>query len=317
MSDSLPQPIDELLRRFTWRRRQWHRAKSLAGLVIIILGWMTLAAIADRMFALPSGIRLAAEIVALFWGVTFFAHRLWKLRRPMAWPAVAQEIEMIEPRFSGRLETVVSQWNEPIGLRGSDEFLTALARESADVAATTSTSQLLRRQKHRALKWIVPAAILIGGWVGALLYRPLPVSILLAREWKPFGSQPPLTSTHLQVQPGNITVVAGRPFIITVRATGLGDARPTLEYRMNEPVFSAAAMEASGETYIFRFASLESSLTYRVVGGDARSVTFEATVVSPTTVKAPQSIAAAPNDRAAMKAYLRSIAQLTPATAPE
>src|SRR5439155_4153144 len=120
---------------------------------------------------------------------------------------VASEVERREPAFAQRLETVTSRALGPVGWRGSEQLLEALAGEvSAAVSARDAAGLLPWAPPLRA--WLA-AIVLIAAMAGLSRVRWLDLPTLARRYALPVADVAPVTTTRLKVVPGDVSIAEG------------------------------------------------------------------------------------------------------------
>ena len=288
-SITLPIPVHEYLERFAARKR-WQAAARAVGIAVTgTLAWMLLWCFIDRLLALPAMVRA----VALAANVGFIAA---VLARPVRqWITgtdplrVASEVERREPAFAQRLETVTSRALGPVGWRGSEQLLEALAGEvSAAVSARDPAALLPWAPPLRA--WVA-ATVLIAGMAGLWRVRWLDLPTLARRYALPVADVPPVTTTRLRVVPGDVSIAEGDTLRVKVSAAHLAESSPVLHARTASSSTSSSASEraavwseqvmapAPEGNFEARIRNVDRDVEYFVSGGDARSERFSVTVL--------------------------------------
>ena len=289
-----------LLRRYVWRRRGVQLVRSVAICFAAVASWLIVTSVADRYFPLPKIARFVIElgVVVLVIGILFKSlNRLWAA---VPWMQSASEIEYAcGNRFDGLLQTVVSQSMQPPELRGSRSFLQHLAARTNEIAAQIRPASIAPLKPIRRPAMVLGTLLLVLSFMAMREQLRLPA--LLMRELFPLSDRIAVTATTLQVLPGNATRTPGRPLTVVVHATGLGDSIPKLQFHEDDPTLVTAIMTPRGNDFVYRFASVDRPLTYRVVAGDAISPMYliqfrnfasaaAARKISPTTAADPESI---------------------------
>lgn len=276
---TLPAPLRSYLSEFVVRRRRLGLLCG-CGYALLTFGlWMLVWCSVDRFAHLPSAAR--AVLLAAGTGATGYllvrSVRHWL--KPPDWVAVAEQVEQANPRFGQKLITVTSQVLATPDHRGSDQMLGRLSEEvSREVEV---------RPHPRHANGIGRA---LGPWAGCLVLVGLSLALLgvpgfgfgqlAVRFVAPLADVPAVTTTRLDVSPGDADVVQSQPVTIEAHATQLGDASLTVYLSDNQRDWSAATMTPSGGgAFNFTIQSVDRDLRYYVSGGDARSPAFSVRVL--------------------------------------
>jgi hypothetical protein len=245
--------------------------RSIGQLMAALFGWMLFWCAIDRIVHLPSTIRvilLSASAGTAGW-VVFRSLLRWH-RRP-DWVAIAAGAERADDRFAQKLITVTSQALARPNHRGSGEILDRLATEVTDLLNDGSRRRGTLGIGRAAVPWV--ACLTLGALAIVLLCLPgSRFRELAIRFIAPMADVPAVTTTQLDVTPGNVDVVQSQPVTIEVAAKRLGDASVTVLLSDNDREWSAATMTPTGGgTFAFTVQAVDRDLRYYVTGGDARS----------------------------------------------
>ena len=280
--------------RFVRRHRRLRLLRSLSVVLIELVSWLTVMGLIDRLMPLSWQIRLSIEIAtagAIMWQLAGPLHQSAK-RIDLA--KAGNEVERFDERFAGTLATTVAP-----GPGASPALLQSVREQLQQILNRVELRDLLPVRTIATPLLIACIAVVI--LIAACGVFASTANALLLRELLPLAERPPVTTVHLHVIPGDVTRNSGEPFNIVVRASGLGDAVPTLQFRTDDPEFTTGNFIGMSDEFVYRFTSLDRPLTYRVVGGDAISPSY--------TAKLATSKAAAPATAAVDRTASRSARQ--------
>src|SRR5688500_15650860 len=281
MSDisALPPAVRSYVHAYAMRGRRLAALRGAGAGLALFAAWALLWCCVDRYAHLPQWARLVLLTVGgLASGLLVLrALRRWALFwRDTDWVEVAQRIERHNPRFGQRLVTVISRLIGRAEYRGSDEMLDELVYEVDREVAADRAFRLL--PLRRALgPWAALAATLS---VGAALWQVpgLELGRLAHRFLAPLDDVPPVTTTRLDVFPGDRDVQQSSPLQIDVEARKLGDGQVWLHISEDRESWWRAAMHPAGERlagdrpagggrFTYTLASVDRDLHYYVSGG--------------------------------------------------
>jgi hypothetical protein len=236
----------------------------------LFLGWMLIWCLVDRLGHFPQMVRMGALVVGCAMALVVVVPRLLALWRPADLLLAAAAIEESNPRFRQRLVTVASRVLGASDYRGSDEILSRLMREVALEVSADRPARLVSWRPVLA-PWAVVLLLALFGW-GLSTIAVLHFKELAIRFLQPLADVPPVTTTQLDVAPGNRDLVQSQPLLIAVDATRLGDSPVMLYLSEDERNWSRAVMTpAGGGKFTFAMGAVDRDLRYYVSGGDARS----------------------------------------------
>ena len=267
---TLPPTIRTYLREFVLRARAIALVRASAMALAGFTAWLVVCCVIDRYFQLHWALRLAALIAGGGAALVMLLPRLLALARPANLVSAAAAVERQNPRFGQRLLTVTSRLLGAADYRGSDEILIRLAREVGDQVAAERTGHLVRL---RGVAGPLAACMLLALLCVALARAPsLRFARLAARFVDPLADIPPVTTTTLDVTPGDCDVTQSQPLTLLVRAERLGDSPVTLFLNGDDHDWTRLAMSPAGNgRFEFNVASVDRDLRYYVTAGDARS----------------------------------------------
>lgn len=278
--DPFPAPLRGYLGEFVVRRRRLRIFRAIGVALAFCIAWMTGWALVDRLVSLAAWLRLALSIGNVV-GIAFILRRpvLEALSTRVDWIGATAEIESREPRFSQRLQTVVSQLLAPSQVRGAAGLIRQLVDEVSQIAAQRHSAALLPTQVAMAPWTWAATALLVMAVLMPVRWLDLPT--LLLRQFRPLAAVPPVTTVRLDVSPGNARLVEGQALRVSVRADGLdGDDDVMLRHSADGSVWSSHRLtRAGGGTFVHVFPSLGHDLRYQVCAGDASSGTYSVRVV--------------------------------------
>ena len=267
---NLPPAIRAYLNEFAVRSRRLAALGAAGRALTLLLAWMLLACAADRFVQFPGGVRLGILIIALAAMAMVMLPALLALWARTDWVRAAADVERRDTCFGQRLLTVTSRMVGNADYRGSEQILGCVVREVNE--------QLAGRPAGR----LAPAREALGPWVAVALLVVLIVSLLRApglrfgdlslRFLAPLADVAPVTTTQLEVLPGDQSVAQSRPLTIQVRASGLSDGSVMLCLSDDARSWSHLGMTPDGAgVFTATLASVDRDVHYYVTGGDART----------------------------------------------
>ncbi len=267
------QTLDTLMAEFVRRRRRLRATGVCCLAVTAAIVWLVVASVIDRLLALSPNVRLLA-LCGLGLLMLLAAMRIAQLIFSTKFDRLiaAAQIEAMTPALRDRLLTVVTQQNLPASQRGSEELTGLLRRDAAELLARRRPEKLITN------RYIAPAiALLVFVCVVTLALAFVPwlgLPKLLARQVMPLADIPPVTTTHIEVITGSVSLPQGQSVAIVADITH-ADGGATLLVGPDERSLQPVAM---AQTFADRFAvtlpAVERDLLYRVRAGDAISAPF-------------------------------------------
>jgi hypothetical protein len=290
MSHPLKQRIDRL-------RSRVRLLLALYGLSWIVGGSLLAAmvlGVADYLVRYQDpGIRLISSLACLaiiVWTGYRFLYR--PLAKRLGDVELAQRLERRFPALADSLASAVEflDQSEDDPLAGSLTLRRAvIVKTTADTESLDFDQALQRRPVQRAVLWAV------GIGLAALILAaadPLAVKIAVARLANPFGKTTWPQTTHLALRQRVERVARGQAFEIEVvdqqGAQLPQDAR--ISYRFQDangrPIEETEAMHVLGDALVARRENVVRPFSYRVEGGDDRSMSWiPVAVVEPPAVE--------------------------------
>jgi hypothetical protein len=269
--------VDQQLQRAALRVRFLDGAA--AGLIALsgIVGYGLVMSLADRLWGLPVGIRLAAWIIGVITLLAYVALTVNRVALRRVNPLfLARRLELTLPDAKNSVINWIDLRTEPLppAIRGS------LGRRAAKDIADADPDEAL---SARALWWLgsVCAALVVIQTIW-LVFAPAQVASLLTRAFLPFEKKGIATRTELTLlKPagGDVQVPAGQPVVITVKVGGYVPAlnRPDslklhFRYSPGEPFEQRPLTEGADGNWTATVLAdqVRSGFTYRITGGDAR-----------------------------------------------
>jgi hypothetical protein len=270
---AFPPPIRRRLRDHVARGRRLRVLRAGLTVLAFAIAWALAVGVVDRLTALPPwarvGLLSAAALVAV--GILAGPVRA-ALGRRVNWVEASQEIERADPSLGQRLVTVTSQLLAPAAYRGSPQMIDALVEQvSADVAR--APARRLARWRPLARPALLAATLLLAAallWPAEWLNLPQ----LVARQLRPLSEIPPVTTTQIDLSPGNASVREHEPVVVraVVRHPTAGGPLPTLHYTTDGREWDAAPMAvaaADERSYTHALPPAERDIRYYVTAGDA------------------------------------------------
>ncbi len=270
MTGELPIPIRSYLRASARRRRTGAVVRSAGFAAFFALSWFILACGLDRLLHLPRTARaalLAGQIVGV---VVLLGRSVW---RALVWPVdyvdESHHIEISNPIFGQRLETVVSQLQAPQRQRGSRELLTTL---TAGVVERLRSSDVRTPTNWSRTPWIAVVAALIC-LAAMSQVRTIDLSALAHRFYMPLAHLPAVTTSSIvSVDPGDRSVSPGEAVTVRVRVQHVENDAVDLQSSADGRSWAINRMSSlGGFEFGFVLGAGERDTKYRVVAGDARS----------------------------------------------
>jgi hypothetical protein len=281
MSDSteIPTQISDFLRQVVVRQRRVALLRAVAMAITFALVWILAWSLVDRFVALAPRMRIAIDVINLAAIAALVIRQLSRvLRRRIDWLTAARMVDRHRPEMGQRLQTLVSQLLAPRELRGSQQLLDQIVGQATEQLSHVRPAQLVPLQAASGA-WLIAVAATVAIAVLSLIpWLDLPT--LIARQARPLAGIGAVSTTRLNVEPGNTSVVQGQPLTITARAQRLGGGTITLLLAPDGEPFSSQPMtRRSDERFTFATSDVSRDARYQVVGGDARSDVYSIRVL--------------------------------------
>ena len=282
----LPEPIARYIDRFVGRRRVIRLLRAVARAALATIVWTLVWCVVDRLLALTPAARamlLAANVAIV---LVMLARPLLAMLRRADVNVAAAEIERRQPRLAQRLRTITSRLGDDQAYGSSSELLDALARQVVDDVRGDDPTKLL------SWRPVVRPAAMCAFWV-ALAWTLgfsswLDQPTRLRRYVAPFAAIGPVTTTRLNVTPGDAAVTQGDPLRVQASAVRLADGRsPALHVRAPAaPSWHVEPMTATPDgKFEAQIARVDRDLEYFVTGGDARTAAYRVTMLPRPAVR--------------------------------
>ncbi len=266
--------LDTLMAEFVRRRRRLRATGVCCLAVTAAIVWLLISSVIDRFLALSPNARLLA-LCGLGLLMLLAALRIARLIFSTKFDRLiaAAQIESMTPSLRDRLLTVVTQQDLPAAQRGSAQLTQLLTGDVTELLAHRRPEKLItNRYIAPAITLLVLVCVITIG----LAFIPwLGLPKLLARQVMPLADIPPVTTTHIEIVTGSVSLPQGQSVAIVADITrGEGDA--TLLVGPDENSLQPVTMS---QTFADRFAvtlpGVERDLIYRVRAGDAVSKTYQ------------------------------------------
>jgi hypothetical protein len=276
MSDPsiIPNAIRQYLRDYVARARRIALFASFGRAIALVLLWMMLWAIIDRIAPLPRAARGMVLLWNLMMAIAILAQPLRvAFARRFDWHAAASQIERRDSRFAGRLEVAVSQLLLPQNLQASTQLVNKIVSE----AEKLSTEKLAVRRlamKPAVLWWVVSFSLALA--IFLLLPNDwLDLRTLIRRQLMPLATINAVTTTRISVDPGDVDVPQGAGVTISARAVRLGSGPMTIRLSSDgqQPSIQPMQLDDSGQ-FRFTVGAIDRDWQYDITGGDARSALY-------------------------------------------
>lgn len=277
--------IEAKLRR-AWRKER--RYLHLRGLCYFLVWLGALGAVTflvDRFFQVPiSGrlVLLAGDLSALAW--VLWRHWWQGLYRfdPLR---MALRVEKHYPELRTLLVSYVELRGELPEWRGvSEHLLEAMRQQAVETTRPIDFKQIL---SYAELKRILIVSACVVVFAAAVSVNwPEHMRIFLARMLGANAEYP--TRTHLAGME-DLVIKQGESVTVTIQASGMVPAEGTIFVAPagGRPDKGRMLLRQAGNTFVYQFQDVYQSFSYSVKIGDARSRTYNVTVVPPpvTTAK--------------------------------
>ena len=281
--DILRDRIESIQR--TWRRTALWEQVWLG--VLVLTGMVAAAGLADLLVPLPAAARL------VLWGLgaaLALAGLVWLIatrrRRRIDPGRAALLAEKRYPHLQDQLASAVwyagreAETSSPVAAHLVDRLLTE-ARKEARVLGFSDVvprGRLVRRLAAAvaAVGFLALLGSVFPGTVGAQLVRVL-------QPWRPV---PPVLTTRVHVEPGDISLRRGSDQSLRAVLAGPGAPAADLHIRPGGGDWQARPMEAAGpDTFTYELYSVDAGLEYFVRAGNGRSDTFRVEVYEPPELR--------------------------------
>jgi hypothetical protein len=251
--------------RLTWRLLD--AARGLLRTVLVAGGAVLAGFAADNLLHLPSAVRLVWGL-ALLCGLLFMAARLvvYPLVRRMTDAMVAAHLERTSPGLDNRVINAVlladERFRDPLTRRMAGAQIRETALSMGGPELKPAGAAALGRPARRAA---VVAVVLLAY---ALAFSDHFTNAAL-RFLYPTRYIPPLTNTRLHVSPGDAELLQGDPLAVEARVAGLLPETAVISVETSAGERASASMSFEGNAFTYRFANVQSALSYRIGAGDA------------------------------------------------
>lgn len=274
LARTLPPAIGAYLRRYARRRARLLLVRELSVWLVLLVGYVLLWCLADRLLSLVPALRLTGLVLGAVvfggWLLVAIRRRVWA---PLEERVAAVCIEGQVPGLNERLLTVCSRLHDTGTALASRDMLDQLAGEVEAVLARTSVRKLL--PARAVLRHLGCAAAMLAGAAVVMMTPRVDLPLLLDRLLRPMGGQGPVKTTRLRLLPlgsSEIDVREGDAIILEALAWEEGGDGLTLHYSTDGRTWASRPMAAVG---LSRYQAVLGPVTAEqwiyVSGGDART----------------------------------------------
>lgn len=259
---------------------------ALAGVAAMFLGYLLVFVVLDQ-WVVPGGfgigLRWALLLTLLTGTITWL---VWKVGVPYIRSVnrlyAARELERSEPGFRSSLLNLVDL--RTAGREVDPAVLRTLERQAATQLQQVDVTQAVDTRPLMRTAYVLLAVIVM--FCLYALISPKKISNSIWRGLLPAASVPVATRTEIiDVQPGNITVLARETVDITVDVRGVIPPTAILQYTTADKTSQDAPVElraSEGQTrFKGQLIGVLQNLTYVIRAGDAVSQEFRITVEQP------------------------------------
>ncbi|MDB5355291.1 MAG: hypothetical protein JWN24_1744 [Phycisphaerales bacterium] len=281
--EALPLSVQSYLGEFVARRRKLMVVRAIGRALAVFTIWGLLTCGVDRVLHLPGPVRMGLLSAGMVCTLAAWLLALRALTRPIDWVEIAGTIERQNPRFGQRLVTVTSRMLGSPEHRGSDEILSYLLRE-VDLQTGQERRRKLLPMRWAAGPWVV-FMLAVSTGVALAQIHGMGMGRLALRYIVPLADVAPVTTTQLQVAPGNCDIVQSEQLRIEAGVQRLGDSPLWLYITDDDAHWSRYTMDEAGDgRFGFTLNAVERDLRYYVTGGDAVTRRFTVRVKRPPAV---------------------------------
>lgn len=279
----VPPEIEAKLRRVKARIRWRSLAAGILNTGAVFIALSALAMAIDRVLYLEIPHRLIVSGVAFLVTAAVLLRTLWMpLARRLDLVDLAGLVERRRPVFRERLLSTVelTRSTDPDEIRGSERLVEALTRDTSRIADPIRFERIVSLERVARLGAVVTPAL--GAFAFAFLLWPARMANLAERYAMPWREIPRYSETRLGVEPGDRLVRLGDTISVRATARRRVPPRAVVELRPVEGGTRATsfAMVRGEERGIFTTdVTVDRSLRYRVLAGDARSPWYTLTAI--------------------------------------
>lgn len=261
-------------------RRVWRLvdvgSTLLRGLTYLLLAFV-IAIVVDNLWHLPGVVRmgfLAAFGVAAVYLIGVRVGRA--LFRPLTDEMVARHVERKYSQLDNRLINAVlleqERIEDPVTRTMIDSQLDETVEAVNDCDMRTSTN---RRPLWRWGKWVGGLALFIIIYAVAFTQY---FNNAVRRYSAPQKNIAPITDTRLTIEPGDTECLEGDSLVIEAHTEGVLPETATVTFEDPEGKVTKKTMPFEGSFFAYEFVNVQTSFTYRVRAGDARSQAYSVSV---------------------------------------
>ena len=279
----LPDAVDRFLRRYARQRNRLLFLREMAIIVIVLVGWLTLCALADRVLhlgRLPRSLMLAVTVVVFgVWIVTLLRQTL--LATFDVYQA-ALELETLKPDLDQRLSTICSRMpDRQSGV--SQDMLDWVARQ---VQQSIEQDRPMRLMSVGRVRTHLIGATIVCISALALMFSPaFGFPRLLFRLAAPWSGAAPVTTTRLTLGIGRereIFLKEGQAVILNVGVAHAGEEGVIVQKSSDQKTWEARPIVQTG---VASFQGIIGPVTadqwFYISSGDAQTPTVHVRVLRP------------------------------------
>src|SRR5688572_24864383 len=276
-SKRMPPALTAYPRAFVVRQRRAALIRAAGWAVAFLVAWVLIACILDRFLQLPSGVRLVVLLTGVAGALLFVVRHILRMFAVIDYGHAADRVEQANPVYGERLRTVVSQASH--GLASSPDMLRRLTN---DVLGQIRHDRPASPHAHRGIRsaWVTAGAALVVALLISLI-PTLEMPRLLKRLALPLAHVPPVTTTRIDVRPGDVSLHRGEPLEVRARVRRLERGGVDLfTSEDNGSNWSRVPMlPVREDEYVFSLSAVDRGMRYYLSGGDATTETFTVEVL--------------------------------------
>ncbi|MEE2636680.1 MAG: hypothetical protein VYE68_05530 [Acidobacteriota bacterium] len=261
-------------------RRRWLAARWMRGLARVVVGALLALLVVlatDRWASLPDVPMLWTVALAGLAALLFGIRVGWGLRERPSDRRVARFVEEQCPEFEDR---VVSAAEVEAARRSV--FQPLVVADAVERLRGLDLTRVVSRGRFR--RAVGSAGVAVGALVVVMMTGVVPISRVVSTAWVyAFPSQ-----FRLEVEPGDVRLVAGQPLRVRARLVGGGDqsvrTAPTLSL-MDGGRRRDVLMRQTEDGYLVQFPAVDRNFTYRIALAGVASRDYRVDALVPPGVR--------------------------------
>jgi len=281
-SERIPTAITAKLMELLKRFKHIVLLKGLALTMAVFLGAMLVAISLDRMFVIPTALRLVLSVSALaVTAVTAYVHWLRPYHRRPGDVALAATVEVEHPELQERVSSTIEflTKDERPEYRGSEELIHAVAEQAVVSVRQVNFADVVSPERARRSSMAAAFLVLVTACIAVLWWTDF--KTLLERFAMPWANIARVSSTRITVhEPGDKVVAKGESVHVaaTVTPNSVGEAILYIEVEPERwvPVRMTAAEPGS---FSHRLTDVTSDMRYYIRAGDGVTRRYSITAV--------------------------------------